>query len=358
MSLPGRGSVGLWTAIVAIGASLAVPHAAAADPPRRAFFGVVPQGPLTERDLDRMEGVVGRLRVPVVWADHEAAAHRFEFERLDRLVLAAAEHGIRVLPFIYGTPQWVAHRPTVPPLRSAAARRAWMGFLQRLVGRYGPRGTVWRGRRSPMPIRRWQIWNEPNFRLFWTPRPSARAYVRLLRISARAIRRADSGARILAAGIAPIRGGVEPWRFLRRIYRVPGAGRYFEAAALHPYSSSLAGVLDQILRARLVMFEAGDRRTPLVITELGVASDAVRPTSFDRGPAGQARYLRRVLRTLSRERSRWRIGGVDWFSWQDGDDSDPSCPFCAFSGLVRSDGSPKPSWNAFRRVTRSAELPP
>jgi hypothetical protein len=68
------------------------------------FFGVVPQGPVTEADLERMAGTVETLRVPVEWSQVEARRGVDDLGALDQLVGAAAERGIRVLPVVSGTP--------------------------------------------------------------------------------------------------------------------------------------------------------------------------------------------------------------------------------------------------------------
>src|ERR1700759_2010259 len=94
-------------------------------------------------------------------------------------------------------PAATAARP--PPAPAALAR--WRGFLRVLVARYGPHGSFWHGRSRRLPIRRWQIWNEPNFKLFWTPHIEPKGYARLLHASAVAIRKADPGAKIVLAGI-------------------------------------------------------------------------------------------------------------------------------------------------------------
>ena len=153
---------------------LCVPAPAAAKPVPRGFFGVVPQAPLSDQDLDRMQGVVGTVRMPLYWFASEPRPGSYDFEGFDAAVGAAAEHGIRVMPFVYGTPEWLSRDHARPPLASGKARRAWSSFLRLLVDRYGPGGDFWRGRERRLPIRRWQIWNEPNFRIYWHPRPAPR----------------------------------------------------------------------------------------------------------------------------------------------------------------------------------------
>ena len=215
------------------------PVSALARRPLPGFFGVTPQDALTARDFARMRGVVGTLRIPIFWFACEPSRGEFDFGNLDTTIGRAADAGIDVLPFVYGSPSWVAEDSALPPLDSASDRHAWAGFLKTLIRRYGPDGSFWRGRLLRRPIRRWQVWNEPNFPLFWLPRPSARGYARLLTLTARAIRSEDRRARIVMAGLAPVEDGPLPWEFLRNLYEVPRIKHSFDAVGLHPYSASL-----------------------------------------------------------------------------------------------------------------------
>jgi hypothetical protein len=314
------------------------------------FFGVVPQASPTRGDFERMNGVVGTVRVPIEWFRIEPRPHVYDLSDLDRIVGEAADNGIRVLPFVYGTPGWLSGDPARPPLGSGRARRAWADLLHRLVRRYEPGGLFWESRRRALPIVSWQIWNEPNYLLFWRPRPSPRGYARLLQRSARAIRAIDPEASILAAGVAPVEAGITPWTFLRRLYQVPRVQSDFDVVALHPYAPYVAWVKTQISFVRQVMVEAGDGKTPLQLTELGVASDSAFRNPFDKGRAGQAAFLRKVFRLALRNRARWHLAGVDWFTWQDATAADPHCVFCQYGGLFDAAGGSKPAWGAFRRI--------
>ncbi len=332
------------------------PSAAARRAVPREFIGVVPQGPLAPADFARMRGVVGTLRIPIAWAQVEPRAGEFDFAALDAIVSAAAASDVRVLPFVYGTPAWLERDPARPPL-SPRARTSWVRFLDALLHRYGPGGELWDGVQRALPIRSWQIWNEPNFLLFWRPRPSPSGYARLLRISAGAIRGVDRGARIVAAGLAPVEGGMLPWTFLQKLYAVPGVRSSFDVAAVHPYSSTLRGVAYQVRKARQVMAAGGDGRKPLLVSELGVASASPLPTGFDWGVKGQARFLRRAYRMLLGARGRWHIAGVDWYAWRDMAVADPHCVFCQHAGLLDSAGQPKPAWRAFAHVAAETSAP-
>jgi polysaccharide biosynthesis protein PslG len=347
-----------WRICVAVVAlALIWPAAVQAHPPA-SFFGVVPQGQLSSRDFDRMEGVVSTLRLPLFWFQVEPNPGEYDFSSFDEAVGQAADRGIRVLPFVYGSPSWLTTEPAWPPQGTARGRAAWATFLHLLVDRYGPRGSFWEGREPAQPIRRWQIWNEPNFLLFWRPRPSPSGYARLLGVAARAIRGEDPGARIVAAGVAPVEGGTLPWVYLRQLYKVPGVKQSFDAVGLHPYASSLWSLEYQIAHARAAMASGGDRETPLAVTEFGVASDGAPVSPMVKTRAGQAAFLRRAYGLLLENRGRWRLSGAAWFTWRDGSVVDPHCVFCEHAGLLDRDGRPKPAWRAFRRLATGTAADP
>ncbi|HXF32588.1 MAG TPA: hypothetical protein VN522_13820 [Solirubrobacterales bacterium] len=317
------------------------------------FFGTVSQGPVEAGELARMEGVVGTLRIPVYWAGCEPSPGIYEFAGLDAEVGAAAERGIRVQPFVYGTPAAYSADPLRPPL-AGAARGAWRKFLAALVDRYGGHGSFWTGRARREPVRIWQVWNEPNFGVFWQPRPDPAAYARLLAASAPVIRAADRRAQVALAGVAPVGDGLPTWTFLRRLFRLRGVRRDFDLVSLHPYSASIAQLDYAIVKVRRVMVRAGLGARPLLISELGVASEGDAGSVFTKGRDGQARFLAGAFGRLLEMRSRWHLAGVDWFSLQDDTRFDPYCSFCQGSGLFEVDGAPKPAWSRFRHIALSA----
>jgi hypothetical protein len=344
-------SAAIALAVTAATATAAPRATATMAPP--GFFGVVPQAPLETSDFGRIGRLGLRVRLPVFWYAVEPRPGEYDFAELDRVFGEAADHGVEVLPQIGGTPPWLASDPSRPPL-GGRALSAWRGFLGELVARYGAGGDFWRGREARRPVHRWQIWNEPNFRIFWSPHPSPKGYARLLRASAATIRAADPRALIVAAAVAPIERAIRPWEFLRRLYAVPGAREDFDVAALHPYSPSVFGLAYEVRRVRRVMAAAGDGRKPLLLTELGVASQAEFPNPMDRGRVGQAEFLERAFARLLSERRRWRIAGVYWFAWKDGTAPDPHCVFCEHAGLFDAAGDPKPAWRAMRRMVAAA----
>jgi hypothetical protein len=116
------------------------------------------------------------IRQPFGWADFVRDPQRF-----DDFVGAAADAGIRVLPVLVGSKSAGGMKPPADPARFAG----WAALLAR---RYGPAGSFWKGRAKKLPITSWQVWNEPNIKAWWAPKPDPAAYAALLRQTAEAIR--------------------------------------------------------------------------------------------------------------------------------------------------------------------------
>jgi hypothetical protein len=340
----------------------AAPSAGARLP--RDFFGIGPQTPINEADVNRMRhGGLDVVRVPVGWGTVQPTPTRFEWGELDRIVAVTARARLSVLPFLYGTPRWVARRGTTLPIDNARQRRAWAAFVSAAVERYGRYGTYWQehgfssGDYVPRrPIRTWQIWNEENF--FYFARPaSPRRYARLLKGTYRAVRRADPGADIVLGGLfgnpreRPPRA-MAAADFLDRLYRVRGIRRTFDGVALHPYARDTRELRRQTEGLRRVLIRHRDRRTGLYITEMGWGSNYnPRRVAFEVGRRAQARELRRSYRYLIRGQRRLNLKQVFWFSWKD---AHGLCNFCDSVGLFHRGERfrPKPAWHALVRIAR------
>lgn len=277
------------------------------------------------------------LRFPVEWAQVEREPGAYDWSAVDAIVNGAIARGIEPLPFVWATPDWLNPNKAEPPLANAGQKRAWQGFLTAMAGRYGS------------AIDRWQLWNEPNFKVYWKPKPAPRRYAELVRLGSRAIRFADPGAEIVLGGVAPVKRGMLPWEFLEGVYDVKGVERWFDTVAVHPYFPELHGVEFQIRQALDEIDAAGDRRARIRVTELGWASEGPAADPMTKGREGQARMLRGSFRLLAKRRSAWRITGVDWHSFQDvsADQGEPVCSFCPGSGLVTASREPKPAFGAF-----------
>jgi hypothetical protein len=222
-------------------------------------------------------------------------------------------------------------------------------FAATLVRRYGPRGRFWSAHPElpKVPIRAWQVWNEPSLPAYWPSGPDPAQYTQLLSRVARSIRHLDPGADVVTAGIPNSRLGIPFDDFVRGMYRAGGRGS-FDTLAIHPYARDAAGVVEAVTSARRLMDENGDRRSHIWVTELGWA-DSGPPSSFTVGAAGQARRIESALKALVALRSQERLNGVVYFGWRDGAPYAPTFKdfWGLHTGLLTLRGRPKPALRAF-----------
>lgn len=338
----------------------------------KGFFGVAPQTPLVDADLEYMRaGGIETIRMPFAWSTIEPTAEGgYDWSTIDPEVELAARYGVQILPFLAGTPEWIGPL-TQLPVFDPDARRAWSDFVSAAARRYGPGGEFWSEHAStgphgeppilrPLPIRTWQIWNEVNFFYFAYP-VSAPLYGQLLKLSAPALRSVDPGAKIVLSGLfgepaATGKKGVNSATFLRRLYRVPGIKADFDDVALHPYAVDVAKLEGMVEAMHQVTVENGDH-VGLLVTEMGWGSqDDPEKDAFEQGEAGQAEQLAGAYEFLIDNQRRFDLRQVDWFSWKD---AEYLCDFCDSVGFFRGDSGfrPKPAWRAFVEVTGGRERP-
>jgi polysaccharide biosynthesis protein PslG len=327
----------------------------------RELFGISKGAELNRRDFRKMESTeVRTLRFGLNWYAVQPRNDPPIWGATDKLVGKLAAHGIQPVPFIYGSPRWVAKKPNRPPLGSARKVRAWRNFLTLLVKRYGRGGVYWTGvypfqypGAEPKPITAYQIWNEPNLPKFFPREKTARKYAKLVKIAHRAINRVDRRAKVVLAGLV---GFAEPrgWTLLNKLYRVNGFKRSFDAAALHPYAATIGQFRTEIKRVRRVMQRRHDAHTALWLTEVGWGSDrGTRRFPLNKGLQGQKRMLRRSFKLVLGKRRAWHVQRLFWFHWRDPARGDGRyCSFCPSAGLLRHNHEPKPAYRAFRSFTR------
>jgi len=332
---------------------LALPAAAAATTPAR-FFGVMADGPLFDSSTNlagelRLMRTTGirTIRVAFDWRHAEPERGETDFSLTDRVVSAAARRRLTILPVVLWAPEWARRDPgeTASPPRP----RPYARFVARLARRYGPRGGFWRDQGSlpKIPIRDWQIWNEPTVKNFWTLQPWADDYVELLSRTRRLLRRVDRGARVVTAGFV-----YRSWEALEDLYRSGGRG-HFDVLAVHPFTEDPHDVLKIVRYNREVMGRFHDRH-PIFLTELSWPSSRDKigeRYGYETDERGQARRIRQAFPMIARERRRLRIERVYWYTWLTRE-TDPTYPF-DYAGLRKLRGGravSKPALRAFRET--------
>jgi hypothetical protein len=281
------------------------------------------------------------------------------FERTDKVVGAAAAHGVRLLPIVMIAPRWARVEKDTEASRPGDLG-AYAAYLRALVRRYGPDGTFWQA--NPLlhrlPVREWQIWNEPDMAYQWQPRKNwQKNYGRLLARSYSTLRKADPGARVVAAALTNY-----SWSTLDKLYRHADLAAHSDAIAINAYTRMVSHLLEIVRRNRDVMNEHGDRKTPLWITEWGASAskgkfvapgqDHLQVTNSE-----LARLVRRGYWKLADARKELGVTRAYWYTWASSYDKTDRSIF-DFTGLAKwSDFEldPRPALKAFRSRAREYE---
>jgi hypothetical protein len=352
-------------------AAPAVPHG---------FVGMMIDGPLLDpkvdlsRQLDAMVAYgVENVRVAFSWAAAQpyrswrSVPHKdlsqfqnvngipTSFAASDQLVALAAQHGLSVLPVVLYTPAWDAARH--PPGTYATPRSVapFGNFVAALARRYGPHGAFWREHPGliALPIRRWEIWNEPDQIRWWPAQPFMRGYVALMAAAHRAIKTVDRRGQVVLAGMPNY-----VWITLAQIYAVRGARRQFDVVAVHPYTSTPAGVIKILTMVRQTMDAHGDSRKPILATEIGWPSSLGKAPQygFETTQSGQASKLAALMPMLAGHRRALRLLGFDYYTWVT--DEHPGVGSFSYAGLfhyAKGRILAKPAAATFRREALALE---
>jgi hypothetical protein len=232
------------------------------------------------------------VRIEIGWPEVEPVApnggtHSYSWSVSDRLLEAIATRRMELVAMPMATPAWAR---TARGEASACGRRSevaterasdYGAFVAAIVDRYGPNGTFWASRPDldPAPIRRYELWNEPNWNGFWCPEPDPEAYALVAEAGARQIRLHDPGASVIVGGLAALQdskheGGVLRGMavddFLdRAVARVPELPDLVDSIGFHPYDLDPAMNLSLIGWLRTKLEQSGFDEAKIALTEFG-----------------------------------------------------------------------------------------
>jgi hypothetical protein len=159
----------------------------------------------------------------VRWYDLEPRRNEFDFERLDKYVALAQQKHVKVLLPLFGTPPWASARPSEiergNPLGSAsepANMDYWRSFVRAVATRY-------KGQ-----IEAYEIWNEPNLKMFWTG--SVEQLVTMTREAFEVIEGVDPTALVVSPSCTTESGPQYLDAFLKK-----GGGQFSDVIGYHFY---------------------------------------------------------------------------------------------------------------------------
>jgi hypothetical protein len=260
----------------------------------------------------------------------------YSYEQIFRSLPA----GTKVILDVVGTPEWETgssdeHTPPASPAEYAA-------FVGALAEHFGARVSAY------------EIWNEEDSPSWWTGAPNPVAYTQLLQATYPVVKAAEPHATVVLGGLT---GNDYP--FLEGVYQAGGKG-YFDAVGVHtdtacnvlsPYEF-LRGAGNRLIpdsflayrEVHAVMMANGDDK-PIWMTEMSwrtTGAECSEGAWAGQKPEGvteeqQATYLKQAYHCLSEDPY---VQVALWFALQDDG--------AAVSGLVRANGTRKPSFAAMK----------
>jgi GH35 family endo-1,4-beta-xylanase len=356
-------AAGLLVAALALVALLMAPRVATAAVPDQ-FLGITTEDAYTGKDAYAQQQLRAQraagftvARQVFRWNEVEWGDDRFDFSATDRFIRNAAIAGMRVMPLLQGEPTWPSSRPKrdksrnlFPPKNPATLG----GFGSALAQRYGPNGTFWAANPQlpPMPVTSWQIWNEPNFPVYWGGKPNAKAYARMVIAAAAGIRAVDPNAYIVSAGLPDSKLGQNPVTFARTMLKA-GAGASLNAIGIHPYAATPAQVLALTRKLRKAMNGAGATNLDLWVTEIGWAAGGPKTKHRTVSASQQGPTIVNAITKLAANREALRLRGIVYFAWRDSTVYKGGKDFWGLhTGLLDRKGKPKPAMKVVSKALR------
>jgi hypothetical protein len=287
----------------------------------------------------------------------------YKWDRYDQIFVGLKARKITPIVAVYSSPAWASGnkvRQSLPLYNSQAPNPGFFGrFMGVLAKRYSGRFTSPTFGKLPQ-VRNWELWNEPNLQLYFFPQykgkknVSLKAYTLLVKNAYTRIKKANPRAIVIAGSAGPKsksdRTGVGSREWLNGIIK---SKVKFDAYAQHIYPAaapkaktkafpswrSIPEILTTLSRVK--------KNMPLYITEAGYTTATTKFRKVKVAPRSQATFLTQIFALKDVKSS--RVPVIVWFNLQD----NPDWP----GGLLKTNGTKKPSYAAFRKVAVKSKLP-
>jgi len=313
---------------------------------------------------------VQAVRMDLRWSRAEPTGPGvYDEEYLGRIrasVDAARQNGLFVMIDVFGVPQWASDTSwwEKPPKGIEPCYQSFYPVAEEHLADWEEFAT-YLGTSFKGSVAWWECWNEPNMWSYIYPQKTAddpqfaaRQYVKLLEPFSRAIHQADPDALVLGGVTAPFGtddemrtspqrfatqlrdlGGAEWWDGYSHHPYVPATGRPMPAPTDQPRFPEYTVTLGNL--ETLVAILPDER---LYLTEYGYPTAVSRAWGF--GYVDEATQAAYVTAAYQRAAEFEQVRMLAWFLWRDIDKGADRWEN-AFFGLVRPDGTRKPSWEAY-----------
>ncbi len=231
------------------------------------------------------------VRATVDWRQVEplpsfTGLHAYDWAATDRLVRALAVRNLEFVPNLAGTPVWArAVDATLCGSGAAIAELqapAFGDLAEAMVRRYGAGGSFWAANPGlPVePVRRVEVWNEPNWTGSWCPAPQPERFAPLMLEAAQGIRAADPSVEVVLGGLVVTKEdlfftsggmrGMATGRFLARMVAArPALTGLIDSVAVHLYDADPDVNVSLLGWTRARLDEIGMSDASIFISEFG-----------------------------------------------------------------------------------------
>lgn len=282
------------------------------------------------------EANVGWVRMDFSWEDIEPEKGKLNFEKYDYIVELLTENNIGILGLLSYSASWAGPSWNSPPYED----ESFIGYASNVISRYKDK------------VKYWEIWNEPDDEQYWIPQDGMARYTELLKKVYLRAKQIDPECKILNGGLSKTIA-----LSLKRIYKNDGKG-YFDILAIHPFVNPLnevdvARVKGLYNGCKKIMQDNGDDKK-VWFTELG-APGVHSPSQSNSWWLGispteeqQAAWVKRIYTEIlpelpDCEKLFWAFFKDCKNYWNNGID---------YFGLLRSDFSKKPAFNAYKELAQ------
>jgi hypothetical protein len=255
----------------------------------------------------------------------------------DALYSQMLSRGVRPLFILYAAPCWAqagSCRQGAHP--SAEYYDELADFAARAAQRYPQAAGI-------------EVWNEPNYEIYWGGTPDPESYGEMLKAVIPAIKAANPEMPVVTAGLSPhqhdVADAMAYETFLRRAYAT-GGPQLADAIGTHPYplrqyhEDFLGAIRIDLFRYFRVMSEYGEASKPMWITETGVSNEGEGEEDYSHEQ--QADALTRIYTVIRRIDHPIPVAVFHRFADQPGSAREKERGY----GVVSGGGSPKPAYCA------------
>lgn len=199
------------------------------------------------------EAGIGWVRMDFLWQDIEPKEGQFNFKNYDLIVDLLNSQNIQVLGLLNYSADWASSCGmwNCPPRDN----KLFVNYAVKVIARY-------KGR-----IRFWEIWNEPDSQIYWSPQDGLKKYCALLKEVYTAAKQVYPECKILNGGFT---NGISS---INKFYE-NGAKDYFDIFNMHIFEAPAnQGAIKRVLAypklAYKIMKRNGDGEKKIWVTEIG-----------------------------------------------------------------------------------------